>query len=114
MSTHDGTYEQRQQLWIHLSVAIDLDHNVYAIGNGRLVGCHDGTAYASVLRVVEHAHARITVVLLDVMAAAIGTSVVHGIDGLHLGTDGRNHTQDVLGDFVARDRNSDTHGMFFS
>jgi len=109
LSTHDGTHEQRQQLWIHLSVAVDLDHNVHAIGDGCFVGCHDGTAYASVLRVVEHAHAWVAVALLDETSAAIWTRIVHGVNGLHFGADGGNHAKDVLGDLVAGYGDSDTH-----
>ena len=106
----DGGHEAGDEARVHLAVAVDLHHHVDAVGQCGLVGGEDGAAHAPVFGVVEHAHAGVLVVLLDEAAAALGAGVVHRIDDRHLGADGRNHAQYVLGDLVAGDGNGDAHG----
>ena len=106
-------HEVGQQGRVHLPVAVDLHHNVHAIGNRRLVGGDKGSTHPPVVRVVQHPHAWIVHVLLNEQAAAIGAGVVHGIDGFDLGADGRNHVQHMLRDFVAGDGHGNAHFGFF-
>ena len=93
-----------------MPVAIDLDDDIHAVGNGRPVRADDGTADALVLGVVDHAHPRIVRMFFDELAAVLGAGVIHRVDHLDLGADGGNHVHHVARNLVARDGDGNAHG----
>ncbi|MNY35385.1 hypothetical protein D3C86_1697840 [compost metagenome] len=98
-----------QQRRVHLAIAIDLHHNVHAIGDSFFIGCDDGTTDAAILWVVQHSHSSILIVLLDEASAAIGAGIIDCVDRLDLGADGGNHAQYMLGHFVAGNGHCNAH-----
>ena len=100
-----------QQSGVHLAVTVDLHYDVHVVSNGRLVRSDDCTTDAEVLRVVEHPHSWVAVVLLNETAAAVGAGVIDRIDRFDLGADSGNNTQYVLSDLVARDGDGNAHRL---
>ncbi|MPM72693.1 hypothetical protein SDC9_119669 [bioreactor metagenome] len=45
----------------------------------------------------------------DELAALVRAGIVHGVDHLDLGADGRDHPHYVLSNFVARDSDRNAH-----
>ena len=102
-----------QQSGVHLSVTINLHHDVHAIGNRCFVCSHDGATYAPIFGVEQYAHSWVLVVLFDETATAIWASVIYGIDGVNFRADALNDTEHMLRDFVAGNSDGYAHGVQF-
>jgi hypothetical protein len=107
LAVDDGGDEVGDQRRVHLAVAVDLDDDVDALGDGRLVAAHHGAADALVDGVFEHGHPRVGAVGAHEVARAVGALVVDHVDALHLRADGGQHAQDVARHAVAGDDHGD-------
>ncbi len=92
----DRSGEARDQRRVHLAIAIDLDHDVHALVECRLIAGAHGAAYALVLFVEDHPHARVVALLAHQFATAIGALVVNHVDALYLRRHACNHVEYVV------------------
>ena len=100
-AAQDRRDEGRDQRRIHLPVAVELDDDGRTICHGATITGHHGAADAEVLRVPEHAHARIVAGSLDLVAAAFRAGIVDAVDAVDLRADRGQQRQDVAGHPVA-------------
>ena len=106
-------HKLRQQGGVHLSVTVNLHHDVHAIGNRCLVCSHDSATHAPIFGVEQHAYSWVLVVLFDETATAIRTGIIYGVNDRHFGSDGLNDTEYMLRDFVAGNSDGYAHGVQF-
>ena len=96
-----------------MPVPIDFHHDVHTVGNGCFVGGDYGPSNASVLRVEQHFDTRVLVLRFDKAATALWAGVIYRIDGVNFGADSGDHSEYMLGDFVAGDGDGNVHlGLF--
>ena len=107
----DRSGEAWDQHRIHLAIAIDLDHDVHTLVECRLIAGAYGAAYALVLFVEDHPHARVVALLAHQFATAIGALVVNHVDALHLRRHARDHVEHMVLYLVAGNGDGDLHGL---
>ena len=102
MAGNDGLEQTGYVRWVHLIVAIHLNHDIAAGGKGRLVASDHGTPDALVFFMENNLEPGITALLTEILAGMLRAGVVHSKDTGNQGGDMADNIDDVVNDTVAR------------
>ena len=97
----------RNEPRVHLPVAVELDHDFGSRLEGRKVSGDHRPAHPAILRMENHAHARISHSFLDMAARAFRAAIIDNENAVNFRTDPGQHTFDVPADAVAGNDNGD-------
>ena len=101
----DGMNQGRNQGGVHLTVAVQLDDDVGALGDGAGVTGERRTADSLVGFVKDHFDAGVPAFRLDMPAGADGAGIVDDEDMAHFGSDPRQNVEHMV--FFAKARDDD-------
>jgi hypothetical protein len=102
-SRQDWRHNAGQKRRIHLAISINLHDHVRALLHGSCKAGNTGAADSLIVLVPQHDHSRVIALLRDKIPALVRASIIHAIDPVNLGTDSRQHLQNLGAHPVTRD-----------
>gem|GEM_PF-5476576 len=101
LAGRDSGHKIRDQTWVHLAVTVNLDDNVYPVGNCTFVARHHCTADSLIFRISNDLDSLICAVAFNKTSRSIRTTVIDNINPIDLCANPSYNAEDLFPNPVA-------------